>query len=372
MAEVLANGERVLQATIHESLTGTWLATLEVDSATAPSGAVTIDFGGGVLFVGTVTGRSGIESGRAISRVVGGAAKLPTPIAARAYTGVAMSTVLDDILDDAGEQLSAESDAITTLVPSWTRAASKASIAIAAVAEALDKTWRIGRDGQLVIITDTFPEIEMDHTLLDGKPSLDAILVGPSGPPLVRPGVTFEGRSVSYVTTLVRAGGLRQRISFQDDRLLRVFRGIVDTITLRDRLYGRLWPCTVAAQNADGTLDLTPDDDGIRGTGLSSVPIRYGIPGVTVTVAEGARCHVGFDNADPSRRFACLFEPDSLITMTLSASGAINIVAPDINASGGVPVGAVLRIGDDITLTDGSTGEIAYTIPPLVPPTLDA
>lgn len=81
---------------------------------------------------------------------------------------------------------------------------------------------------------------------------------------------------------------------------------------MRDTKFHALYPCTVEAQAADGALDLTPDDDAIRGTGLQAVPIRHGLPGVTVKVKQGARLLVGFETGDPTRPFAALWEPGAI------------------------------------------------------------
>lgn len=77
--------------------------------------------------------------------------------------------------------------------------------------------------------------------------------------------------------------------------------------TTREQPYLRLYPATVRAQAADGTLDLEPDDAAIRGTGLSGVPIRHGIPGVTVEISAGQRIMLGFEAGDPRRPYAALW-----------------------------------------------------------------
>lgn len=102
---------------------------------------------------------------------------------------------------------------------------------------------------------------------------------------------------------------------------------------MRDTRYHALYPCTVEAQAADGSLDLTPDDESIRGTGLGAVQIRHGLPGVRVKVKQGARLLVGFEAGDPNRPFASLWEP-----------GAIE----EISVDGGTQ--PVTRQGDSVTV----------------------
>jgi len=81
---------------------------------------------------------------------------------------------------------------------------------------------------------------------------------------------------------------------------------------MRDTLYHAQFVATVQGQGDDYTLELLPDDERVRGTGLSNVPIRHGLPGVTVRVKTGARVLLGFEAGDPSKPFASLWEPGSL------------------------------------------------------------
>lgn len=84
----------------------------------------------------------------------------------------------------------------------------------------------------------------------------------------------------------------------------RVVRAIVG-----DTKYFKQWPCTVQGQEGDGPLDLLPDDAEIAGPGgLQGVPIRHGLPGITVEVETGARVLLGFEAGDPSRPYAALWE----------------------------------------------------------------
>ena len=84
-------------------------------------------------------------------------------------------------------------------------------------------------------------------------------------------------------------------------------------LVMRDTVYHRVYPCSVQGQSSDlKTLDLLPDDAEIRGTGLQSVPIRHGLPGVEVKVPVGARVLLGFEAGDPERPYAALWEPGSI------------------------------------------------------------
>lgn len=83
---------------------------------------------------------------------------------------------------------------------------------------------------------------------------------------------------------------------------------IIEALIGRRLDYHALYPCTVASQASDGTLDLLPDDARIRGTGTSGIKIRHGLPGTTVEVGAGTRVLMGFEAGDPSRPYAALWE----------------------------------------------------------------
>src|SRR3954471_23370727 len=67
-----------------------------------------------------------------------------------------------------------------------------------------------------------------------------------------------------------------------------------------------LYPSRVVAQNLDGSLELRPDSSRMADT--SKVPIRLGLPGCSVQVAAGSRVLLGFENGNPQRPFASLWE----------------------------------------------------------------
>lgn len=102
--------------------------------------------------------------------------------------------------------------------------------------------------------------------------------------------------------------------------------------------YHPLFPARVAKQNADGTLELVPDAATLPG--LSKVPIRYGIPGVRVTVAANARVLLGFEGGDPRKPFAALWESGSVTKLEIDGT--------EIVLNGGSA--KVARVGDDVTI----------------------
>jgi len=93
-------------------------------------------------------------------------------------------------------------------------------------------------------------------------------------------------------------------------RLRNSISAIVEALVGRKLLYRGLYPCTVAGQDASGALDLIPDDEEIRVLGTQHIKIRHGLPGFTVTVPEGARVMMGFEEGDPSKPYALLWDED--------------------------------------------------------------
>lgn len=110
--------------------------------------------------------------------------------------------------------------------------------------------------------------------------------------------------------------------------------------------YYAAYPAQVVTQNSDGTLELKPDNPRIGPH--SAVPIR-GLPGVTVKVAPGARVLLEFANGSPKAPIATLFEPHSLLEVTVTADVKVSVSAPMVVLADGVQ--DVARVGDAVTFT---------------------
>jgi hypothetical protein len=90
------------------------------------------------------------------------------------------------------------------------------------------------------------------------------------------------------------------------------------------------YPARVVSQNADGTLELIPDD--VRIPGMSKVPIRYGVPGIKATVAPGARVLLGFAGGNRDAPEAELWESASVLKLELTAT-AVEVTATTVEVS---------------------------------------
>ncbi len=113
----------------------------------------------------------------------------------------------------------------------------------------------------------------------------------------------------------------------------------------RDTVYLRNYTAVVQRQHGDLTLDLLPDDERVRGTGLSNVPIRHGLPGVEVSVVVGSRVLLGFENGDPRQPYCSLWDPSAI---------------EEIRFDGGTA--SVARVGDVVVCSWPASLDVTGTI----------
>ncbi len=83
-------------------------------------------------------------------------------------------------------------------------------------------------------------------------------------------------------------------------------------------MYLGTYTAEVVRQAADGTLDLMPFDQRLRSTGLQSVPIRNGLPGVSeITVPTGELVLLSFDGGSPAQPYASVFHKGKATKLVL-------------------------------------------------------
>lgn len=112
------------------------------------------------------------------------------------------------------------------------------------------------------------------------------------------------------------------------ERFRQNFTDIIENLVGRQIDYTKMYPAVVVKQNSDGTLQLLVDDTKTRGTGHNNIPIRHGLPGVSVTVSQGARVRLGFENGKPSAPYAALWDTDAaFITINLGLASNTEFVA---------------------------------------------
>lgn len=130
-----------------------------------------------------------------------------------------------------------------------------------------------------------------------------------------------------------------------------LIRGIVERI-LTPRIDPlAFYDATVKAMNDDGTVDIKPDARR-WGAGLSRVPIRHGLPGVSVRVKVDARVRLSFAGGDEQQPFVALWDPGSLDTLTIEADTKILLRSPStVVAQTEAAAKRVARMGDLVKVT---------------------
>ena len=112
-------------------------------------------------------------------------------------------------------------------------------------------------------------------------------------------------------------------------------------------LYARLYRARVLAQSGDLLrVDVSPEDPLLPP--MSNIPLRHGIPGLTVSMAPGAILMVGWENSRPDLPFAALW-----------ANPTTSKAANAKGTSGSAGSGAVLSVSIGALIvelgTDGAT-----------------
>lgn len=316
---ITANGRSTLAGMVNEPETGCWEARIEVDDEDGlafAAGRVTVTTGL-VSWVGTVK-QGSVESGRYIAEIVGGNASLTTVLDAKYYYQSTLAAVVADILSESGELLDpASSQHLTGLVAHWVRVKGEASLALQAVANEIGGFWRMTRAGLVSMQTaDGYVPIKDVPTEESRDPSRATIVLAPDEHPYARPGVAVGADKI--VTALTQWDGvqLRQTVHYHDGTenaqdTPTMIAELARRANLNALIYSRWYPCKVIAQEADGSLQLYPDDAIVRGNGLTKIPLRLGLPGCKVVVAPGARVELFFENADPKKPACALSEQSS-------------------------------------------------------------
>jgi hypothetical protein len=318
VSQVTVNGRPAYWAELRIPRIGSWDADVNVprEGDVEVTGPVEIVIGS-LVWKGTAR-RSGENKGTLHVRVVGGAGGLARALEPRAYQGVPVRIPLIDLLADAGERLSPTADAsvLGVVLPKWNRSAGPAGIALASLLAASGASWRVLPDGSVWVGRENWAASSLvEYTYIEQAPNAGSLEIV-AAEPAVFPGEVFEGRRVSVVTHRFEGRRIRTRILWEEDAkedrlksgLLAMVRSAFPQID-----FLASYPARVVEQNADGSLELIPDDTRI--SGLSNVPIRYGVPGVKATVAPGARVLLGFAGGDPAKPQAELWESATLLKL---------------------------------------------------------
>lgn len=309
------NGQPVLHLSLHLPLNGAWSAELQVSSdvALAAGDLVTLSLPTDVLYQGRVV-RAGISDERLNVRLTGGAQDWGQQVELKHYHKSDGDQVLRDLGVTADAPLELDFDF-------WTRPPGTIGMAVQALATVAGVNWRVNPDGTMrirdeapfVVAPDAIEIFRDDRRgIVEVAPELAAIM----------PGTTLGADSIGDVVYDF-ADTFRCRYYVQQRARLRgALERLVRWVT-RDALFLGQYTAQVVTQAADGTLDLLPDDARLRASGLQSVPIRHGLPGVRVKVPPGSRVLLGFDNGDARSPYAALWHEDQVLEVQIG--GAIPV-----------------------------------------------
>lgn len=291
----------IVRGTITLPRTGRWQADIELESAPPGEGSPVTLRGPGIELVGHA-GRVGSFHGAHRVRAVGGTGGLTQELPAASYRNMPVGLLLEEILGPAGERLSSlvGASVTTRTVPSWVRPAGLAGAALAALAELVGVTWRLLPDGSVWLGDDSWASASVGGEVFDADPITRGVSVALDSAALL-PGQTWRGFKVESITHTITGTGFRSAIEVQrvgpapgSSSLAQIIRGV-----MREFENARERPAKVITQNADGTLELKPEDE--RWPGMSKVPIRYGLPGVSAKIKAGARVIFTFEGDDTTR-----------------------------------------------------------------------
>jgi hypothetical protein len=309
MSAVTLNGQPVLSLSLSLPLSGAWSANVEVASGAAPApGAAAFLQLPGQSLEGLVK-RSGAFGERAQLRVIGGLVDWEERLEAKNYQNTNVSTVLED--------MSVETDqSVSDALAFWSRREGTRREALQTVAEHLGLNWRINPDGTVRLRAEAPATVNPGAVELERDEARGLVTLALERA-VVLPGTLVGNDSVGDV--LYEAGSdFRCRYRTNSNGGLRVlFENLVRRIT-RDTLYLGTYTAEVVRQAADGTLDLMPFDQRLRSTGLQSVPIRNGLPGVSeITVPTGELVLLSFDGGSPAQPYASVFHKGKATKLVL-------------------------------------------------------
>lgn len=349
---------------------GNWSASLMLSRADqVPSGKVTLSWFGAV-FQGHII-RSGENEGRVSCMIAGGGGGLSKKVPAKMYDySLQLQLPLREILASVGETLSSTStqSILTKQLQNWTRMNQDADELINSLSDQVKAVWRILPDGSLFIGNDTWTTQDaFDYTLISQDPvcsfaklSVTSVDLMPGKRfPIDRQHPDISNRKIACAQYIVTPTNSRATVWFADedgpvidDPLHAGLTALVKQ-TMRYVDYHPAYSAKVILQRANGTLDVAPDDS--RLPPMTSVPVRVPVPGMKIKVDAGSRVVILFENGDPTRYSAHLYE---------SGSGGKKIARVDDEVDCGKLIFTAVANG---VLTGTYTPPSASSAPPNLP-----
>ncbi|MDO9016682.1 MAG: hypothetical protein Q8S73_37890 [Deltaproteobacteria bacterium] len=312
-------GHPLLSLSLVIPRTGAWTADVEVDTDEALTGVVDLALEGRV-WRATVA-RGSVAFGRWSGRLVGAGALL-AELAPLAQASTTLRGVLDEVLRETATTLAPGVGDLSATVARWHRSATTGAQELAEVALRAGMSWRVLADATVWVGPETWDaaDVGADVEVLDRDPVLGRYELAGADALDIRPGTIVqlrEGASDTFVrvgAVVHRLEGVALRTSVLEEqqettagRLWAAFVAVVLRITRRFDRTGS-YAARVVAQNADGTLDLQPDD--ARRPSCQRVPYRT-LPGLAVEIPAGARVSYTYEDGDPRRPLVTLWEPST-------------------------------------------------------------
>lgn len=343
-------------------LNGAWQADVHLITDAAPEEGTQIEFQlPGQAFQGRVRS-SGLRADRVYARVIGGAVDWQQDVDAKHYR----ATTADRVLFDLGVATDAP---IGISLPSFSRPVGTIGQAVQILARTINLNWRCNLDGTVRLRPEEPVPVSPGAIELHRDAARGIVDIAPERA-VVLPGTTVGEDAVGDVLYVLEAGSALRCRYWTETRGAMLERYV--RWATRDQLYLGTYPCTVVRQAADGTLDLTPDDGRVRGTGLQGIQIRHGLPGCSVRVPAGTRVRLAWDDGDPRKPYCCLWDGGAVTEVSIGGSAKVALASlvaaqlDDLKAAiaGWVPVpndgGAALKTA----LSDfaGSSSDVASDI----------
>jgi hypothetical protein len=347
-------------------LVGVWTADLVIDqsdlSGFEAGTRVTVVADNGYTLKGTVdANRTGVFLDAVHVRLVGGAGGLDKASSPRSYIqpGAFVRDVLNGLCSDAGETLSATTDAtfLTQNLMAWSVIGGnsvKRNLRALMDIVAPTLSLRILSDGTLWVGSESWPQSSVVYEVMTQDPKDGSYQIGMDSP-FIEPGMNLPGvGNVANVMDTIESGRLRSRVWIDFPGMDRGTSAGAQSIAqqaLAGVDYYATYVCQVVSQSTDlTTVDISPvgaRNQALLG-GLQRVPVRFAA-GCKVQMVPGSTVLLGWDGGNPEGPYV--------------TSGFVGDTAQSIQLGGNthpfIP-GSASELGK-LTLTVGGAATLAWT-----------
>lgn len=308
--------------------------------------------------------RVGPRGGFARVRLVAGTGGLSQNISSKFYRAIPAKTVVQEILDECGEQVG-DIDLPGTL-PAWVRPEGPAHEALRAVMMRYpERVWRMAPDGVVGVGVPKWPEYSPAVPVIIEDAAAGTFTVGFS--PQIRPGdhVTLTrgeeeiGKRITRVThTISQEHSYPRNITHvrtilgtgdgEDGGPAGLDAAIQRSTRWTD--YCAFYPCEVLRDHGNHELDLRPEHPLLPE--LTRVRLVQPFAGAKLKIKAGGSVLLGFQNADPSRPVALFHAATQLEKFSLTTGRGQTITVDDDR--GEVSPEDALYLKPHIRLTDAA------------------